>query len=141
MAASGSTAPPSPGQRLLSLPTSALPPVFDQKEKASSGFCPPPVVTTIQKCPFASYRRDNSSLRLPDFDKHSVSQNDTTALPRQFRLVNFDLIVNDLYTPRTQDNFLAFSNKYNHLQVYKPLAPTMCTVPATDKIQSSISRI
>lgn len=92
---------------------------FYQKEKASSGFCLPLSVALIQKCLFASYRRDNSSLCVPDFDKRSVSQNDTAVSPRQFQLVNFDLIMNDLYTPRTQDNFLTFSNEYNHLQVYK----------------------
>jgi len=106
-----------PGQRLVSPPTSALPPGFHQEEQDNRGFCPLLTVAIIQKPLFASYYRDNSSLCVPHFDKHSVSQNDTMVLQRQLQLVNSDLIMNDLYMPRIQDNFLTFSN--NDLHTYK----------------------
>lgn len=72
-------------------------------------FCLPQTAAIVQKPLFASYHRDNSALCALDFDKCSVSQNDTMVLPKQFQLVNFDLIVNDAHTLRIQHNFLTFS--------------------------------
>lgn len=66
---------------------------------------------------------------VPDFDKHSVSQNDTEVFPIQVHLVTFDLVMNDLYMSRTQYHFLTC--------ILKTLFPTICKVPATEKEELS----
>lgn len=101
LATSRSTSPILPGQGL-------------SPSQCSPHFLPSPnCCYTVQKSLFTSHHKDNSYLCVPDFDKHSVSPNDTVVLSRQFQLVHFQLIMSDLYMLRTQDSILTFSNKHN----------------------------
>lgn len=101
LAASRSASPIVPGRGL-------------SPSQCSPRFLPSPnCCYMVQKSLFTSHHRDNSYLCVPDFDKHSISPNDTMVLSRQFQLVYFQLIVSDLYMLRTQDNILTSSNKYN----------------------------